>query len=381
VKGPLRATDTVARLGGDEFALLLQPVPDEAGVAQVAMKVLAALREPFEIQGIALRVTASLGIATFPAHARDAGELLKNADIAMYQAKRSRSGYEVYAVDRDTNSRARLALAAELAGALERDEGIEVHFQPKAETVSRRIVGVEALVRWRRDDGRVIQPVDFVGAAEQAGLSRSLTRRVLALALDQLVAWRSAGHALHVAVNTTVADLLDTNFPDEVAVALAARQLPADALILEVTESSVLSDPVRIGNVLATLGELGIGLALDDFGTGYSSLTHLKVLPVGEVKIDRSFVARMCTDRTDEAIVYATVQLATKLGIRVVAEGVEDEQTWNALSAIDCPFVQGYALGRPVPAAELEQQLNASPKPSRDLSLPPTENDITLTTN
>jgi diguanylate cyclase len=360
VRGALRATDTVARLGGDEFALLLQPVPDEEGVAQVAAKVLGSLREPFEIQGIALRLTASLGIASYPAHARDAGELMRSTDIAMYQAKTARSGYEFYASQRDTNSRERLALAAELAVALEHGEGIEVYFQPKAESVSRRIIGVEALVRWRRDDGRLIQPIEFVGAAEHAGLSRALTRTVLELALNQLHAWRSAGHDLHVAVNTTVADLLDMNFPNEVAGALAACGLPADALILEVTESSVLSDPARIANVLAQLGELGIGLALDDFGTGYSSLTHLKFLPVGEVKIDRSFVARMCIDRTDEAIVYATIQLASKLGIRVVAEGVEDEQTWSALSALGCQLVQGYALGPPVPAAQLEQQLNAS---------------------
>jgi diguanylate cyclase len=217
-------------------------------------------------------------------------------------------------------------------------------------------------VRWRREDGRLIQPVEFVGAIEHAGLSRALTRRVLELALNQLHAWRNAGHDLHVAVNTTVADLLDTNFPTEVAEALAARGLPADSLILEVTESSVLSDPTRIGNVLARLGELGIGLALDDFGTGYSSLTHLKLLPVREVKIDRSFVRRMCTDSTDAAIVYAMIQLARKLGIRVVAEGVEDEQTWTALNELGCQLIQGYALSPPVPAAQLEHLLTDRPK-------------------
>ena len=362
VKGALRATDTVARLGGDEFALLLQPEPDQAGVARVAGKVLGSLSEPFVIQGIALRLTASLGIAAYPAHAQDAGELMKSADIAMYQAKTARSGFEFYASARDTNSRERLAVAAELAAALKPGGGIEVHFQPKAETGSRRIVGVEALVRWRRVDGRLTPPIEFVGAAEHSGLSRALTRRVLALALDQLRIWREAGHDLHVAVNTTVADLLDTNFPDEVAEALTARGLPAHALVLEVTESSVLSDPSRIGNVLARLAELGVGLSLDDFGTGYSSLTHLKFLTIAEVKIDRSFVAGICTDTTDEAIVFATIQLAGKLGIRVVAEGVEDEHTWSALSALGCQYIQGYALGRPVPAVELEAQLTGAHK-------------------
>jgi EAL domain-containing protein (putative c-di-GMP-specific phosphodiesterase class I) len=167
-----------------------------------------------------------------------------------------------------------------------------------------------------------------------------------------------------------VADLLDTEFPAEVAAALATRGLSADALVLEVTESSVLSDPVRIGNVLAQLGESGIGLSLDDFGTGYSSLAHLKSLPVGEVKVDRSFVARMCTDATDAAIVFATIQLAAKLGIRVVAEGVEDEQTWGALSELDCQLIQGYHFSKPLPAAELEPQLAASARSKLDDTRP-----------
>jgi EAL domain-containing protein (putative c-di-GMP-specific phosphodiesterase class I) len=178
---------------------------------------------------------------------------------------------------------------------------------------------------------------------------------VLGLALDQLEIWHGAGHELHLAVNTTVADLLDAEFPEEVAAALAEHGLPTSALVLEVTESSVLADPVRIGRVLARLGELGIELSLDDFGTGYSSLTHLRTLAVGEVKLDRSFVSRMCSDSTDAAIVYATIELAHKLGIRVVAEGVEDEQTWDALTALGCELIQGYALSRPVPGAELER--------------------------
>jgi diguanylate cyclase (GGDEF)-like protein len=358
IKATLRGTDIVARLGGDEFAILLDEQPDEAGVAQVAQKILEALRDPFEIMGLGLRLTASVGIAFFPSDARDEEELLSRADIAMYQAKAGRKGYELYARERDTNSPERLSLAGDLARALEGD-GIEVHFQPKADALSRRIVGVEALVRWRRPDGRLVPPNDFISAAEHAGLSRTLTRRVLTLALDQLAIWRRAGHDLHVAVNTTVADLLDVEFPQEVADALTARGLPTHTLVLEVTESSVLSDPVRIGNVLAQLGEMGIGLSLDDFGTGYSSLTHLRSLPVGEVKIDRSFVRQMSTEPRDAAIVHATIQLAQMLGIRVVAEGVEDDVTWQSLGRLGCQLVQGYVLSRPVPAAQLEQQMVA----------------------
>jgi diguanylate cyclase (GGDEF)-like protein len=356
LKRSLRADDTVARLGGDEFAVLLDPQLDEKAAARVAEKLLGALHEPFEVEGLKLRITASIGIASFPAHAADANELMKRADVAMYQAKSARSGYQFYARERDTNSRERLLLAGELAAALD-GGAIVAHFQPKAEGRSGRIVGVEALVRWQREDGSLLAPGAFIDAAEHAGLSRALTRRVLALALEQLAAWRRGGHDLHVAVNTTVADLLDVEFPVEVAQSLEDHGLPAEALVLEVTETSLLSDPVRIGNVLARLGELGIQLSLDDFGTGYSSLAHLRTLPVGEVKLDRSFVARMRTDDADMAIVQATVQLAHRLGMRVVAEGVEDAETWQALTELQCELIQGYALSRPVPAVELESQL------------------------
>jgi diguanylate cyclase len=249
VRHAIRATDTLARLGGDEFVILLYPHPDDDGITRVADNVLRALREPFEVQGLALRITASVGIASFP-QAADADELMKHADIAMYQAKASRSGYEFYAREQDTNSQERLGLAAELATALEHD-GIVVHFQPQAEAQSRRITSVEALVRLRLPDGRLIPPLEFLVAAEQAGLSRALTRKVAGIALDQLRVWRAAGHDLSLAVNTTVADLLDNKFPGEMAAALDARGLPPDSLILEVTESSVLSDPKRIGSVLA----------------------------------------------------------------------------------------------------------------------------------
>jgi diguanylate cyclase (GGDEF)-like protein len=359
--GSLRDSDIVARLGGDEFAVLLHPAPGEAGVTLVAEKIIAALRQPFEVEGLALRVTGSLGIATYPADANDGAELMQRSDIAMYQAKASRSGYEFYAHERDTNTRARLTIAAELATALD-DGSIEVYFQPKAMVRTGTIVGVEALVRWRRSDGTIVPPCDFVSAAEHAGLARPLTRRVIDLALTQLAAWRAAGHDLTIAVNTTVADLLDTGFPGEIAAALAAHGLPAQALVLEVTENSVLADPKRIGTVLAHLAELGVDLSLDDFGTGYSTLSHLKSLPVQEIKIDRSFVARMTTDATDVAIVYALIQLADRLGMRVVAEGVENQETWDALNALDCEVIQGYLLSRPVPAAELDLS-RAAPLP------------------
>jgi diguanylate cyclase (GGDEF)-like protein len=358
IKRALRPTDTVARLGGDEFAILLEPEPDVGGVAQVAEKLLEAVREPFEVAGLTLRVNATVGIASFPADATDSGGLLKCADVAMYLAKRTRGGFEFYAKDRDHNSRERLVLVGELAGAIDHG-GIELHFQPIATAGTRRVVGVEALVRWRRN-GTLLPPAGFLDVVEHAGLSRALTNRVLDLALSQLGEWRRAGHTLRVAVNTTVADLLDAHFPAEVATALSTHGVPAGALILEVTESSILSDPVRIGSVLARLGELGVELSLDDFGTGYSSLTHLRTLAVDEIKIDRSFVTPMCTQPSDAAIVYAMVELAHRMGIRVVGEGVEDDPTWDRLAGLGCELVQGYRISRPLPAAELEPLLSSA---------------------
>jgi diguanylate cyclase (GGDEF)-like protein len=354
----LRHLHAVGRLGGDEFAVLVYPAPGERAIVQIAQAILGALREPFTVSELSLRVTGSLGIATFPDHARDAAELMRHADIAMYQAKTSRDRYDFYAHERDTHSLERLSLAAELAAALSGD-GIEVHYQPKADARTRRIVGVEALVRWRRADGRLAPPSEFVGPAEHAGLSRQLTRRVVELALAQVRSWRDAGYELQMAVNTTVADLLDATFPDEIAAALDRHGVPAEALVLEVTESSVLADPDRISAVMERLRALGVELSLDDFGTGYSSLAHLKALPVGELKIDRSFVSRMCSDPTDGAIVYALIQLARKLNIRLVAEGVEDRWTWDALRVLDCDLVQGFLISRPLPAAEIELQLES----------------------
>jgi diguanylate cyclase (GGDEF)-like protein len=358
LRGLLRSGDTAARLGGDEFGVLLADAGEAAAAEAVADKILAAVAEPFPIRGLSLRVTASIGIALFPDHAGDVEELMQHADVAMYEAKAARCGRACYASERDEHTLERLTLAAELAGALDGGQ-IEAHYQPKADASSRRIVGVEALARWRHPERGLVPPGDFIAVVEQAGLGRALTRRMLELALAQVCCWREQGLELHVAVNTTVADLQDACFPAEVAGLLERHGVPPESLVLEVTENMVLADPVRVGDVLGRLGELGIGVSLDDFGTGYSSLAHLKALPVGEVKIDRSFVGRMTCDPVDAAIVQATIQLAHSIGSRVVAEGIEDQLTWSSLAASRCELVQGYALSKPLPAAELEQLLRA----------------------
>jgi diguanylate cyclase (GGDEF)-like protein len=359
LRAALRPGDVVARLGGDEFAILIED-PDVAhGATGVCDQLLDAMREPFDVDGLSLRVTASIGIATFPSDAHDAEELISRADVAMYLAKSQGCGYAAYSADRDPNSRERLLLAGQLAEALEHG-GIEVHYQPQALTDSRRIIGAEALARWRRPDGALWAPGRFVDMAEQAGLSRALTAEVLRQAVGWVRRWRAAGHDIHVAVNTTVADLLDDGFAVRVRNLLDASDVPPQALILEVTERSLLTDPVRIAANLHRLDELGIRLSLDDFGTGFSSLTHLKQLPVSELKIDRSFVSSMCSEEADAAIICAIVELAHQLGIRAVAEGVEDEATWGQLTQLGCEIVQGYALGRPEPAEALTARLRAN---------------------
>jgi diguanylate cyclase (GGDEF)-like protein len=352
----LGSKDMLARLGGDEFALLLAAPCDEESARIFADNVRDSLRAPFAVEALHLSVGASIGIALHTEQADTAERLLQCADIAMYQAKGARSGSEVYALERDRHSRDSLALAAELPAAIEEGQ-LEVHFQPKADSVSRSIVGVEALVRWRHPRLGLLAPATFLPLAEQAGVVREITRCVITQAFAARRRWSDAGCDLHVSVNASVADLMDAAFPLEVASSLATYGVPANAVAVEITESSVMSDPVRIGHVLDALRDLDIVLSLDDFGTGYSSLTHLRSLPVTEVKIDRSFVNRMCTDPADGAIVRTTIDLAHSLGMHVVAEGVEDDQTWDALVALGCEQIQGYRLSKPLPAAELEALL------------------------
>jgi diguanylate cyclase len=359
VRGVLRDEDMLARLGGDEFGVLLPAPCGEVAALSVARRIGEELQRAFDVEGLHLHIAASVGIALFPVHSQDAATLLRHADIAMYQAKNARSGYEVYARDRDTNTRDNLQLASELPGAIAAGQ-LEVHFQPKADAATRQIVGLEALVRWRHPERGLLSPDAFIPLAEQAGLMRDLTRVVIARALSRCQTWRSAGHDVHVAVNVSFTDLLDAQFPLEVVTTLAQHDLDPDALIIEVTESSIMSDGTRIGDVLARISEFGVGISLDDFGTGYSSLTHLRTLPVSEVKIDRSFVKRMRSEGTVNAIVRATIRLAHDLGMRVVAEGVEDDETWETLTQLGCELIQGYALSRPLPPDEVEAFLRAN---------------------
>jgi diguanylate cyclase (GGDEF)-like protein len=348
----LRADDTLARLGGDEFAVVLHP-GDEASASTAGLRLRAALEDSFEVGGISVHIDASVGIALFPHHAEDPLGLLQRADVAMYEAKRMRTGHEVYLPSRDRHSRQRLALVGQLSDALQAGE-LALYYQPKADLRTGAVRGVEALVRWHHPQHGLLGPGHFLPLVEQSGLTRALTAFVLDLALEEIGDRRREGYELSVAVNLGPADLLDLGLPAEVERLLRRHRFDAEHLQLEVSEDVVMADLERTVDVLIGLRRTGVQTALDDFGAGHSVLGQLKQLRVDEIKIDRSFVMRVGRDKRDAAIVQSIVDLSRRLGLRVVAEGVEDAETWAQLARWGCDEAQGHFLGRPMPMADLE---------------------------
>jgi diguanylate cyclase (GGDEF)-like protein len=342
----------LARIGGDEFAVLTFEDPPGA----VAERFRAALDEPFVVDGISLTVKASVGIARFPDHGSDAHALIQRADVAMYQAKAQQRGWLEYEPARDEHSRTRLALAGELRRAIS-DRELVVHYQPKADLGRGEVISVEALVRWEHPELGLLPPSEFVPMAEQTGQIRPLTLFVLDAATAQASEWDDVGLELAVAVNLAMANLIDTKLPDDVAAVLAKYKLPPSRLILEITENVVMADPARTLEILERLRALGVGLSLDDFGTGHSSLAYLRQLQVDELKIDRSFVTDMVRDGQNAAIVRSTIELAHAVGVRIVAEGVEDADTLFELKAMGADEAQGFYLSPAVPAPEIVAML------------------------
>jgi diguanylate cyclase (GGDEF)-like protein len=346
-----RAT-LVARLGGDEFAVLLPPGQGHDAAARAGARVIEAIERPFEVEGLELDIGASVGIALFPDHATDEEELVRRADVAMYLAKGAGGGVAFYDPERDLHTRDRLALGRQLRGALTSGE-LTLFYQPKADPQLGRVLGVEALVRWQHPAHGLLTPPDFVPLAARSGLMPQLTRFVLGEALAQLALWRADGFDLTVAVNLAVTDLLDDDLPRDVGRMLAARDVPPTCLALEVTEDGLIADPDNAAQTLDAIARLGVRIALDDFGTGWSSLAHLRRLPVDELKIDRSFIRDMARDDEDAAIVRTTIDLARSLRLRVVAEGVEDDETWSLLADLGCDAIQGFVLSRPLPGPQI----------------------------
>ena len=355
--GVLRDDDTLVRLGGDEFALLLGPGGGATHHRTVAERVRESLRRPFRLEGVELHIDVSVGIAVAPEHGTTVGRLLQCADVAMYEAKRSRSGTAVYSPDRDEHDRQRLHTIAQLHAAIATGQ-LVCHYQPQCDLASGAIVGAEALVRWQHPDRGLLGPATFLGLAAQVGLMPDLTRQVLRAALSDCRAWQRVGLELTVSVNLSGLAVGEADLADEVAHLLAEHGLPPDRLVLEVTEDAMLVGTGSVTEVVSRLRDVGVRISLDDYGTGHSSLARLRSLPVHELKLDRSYIAGLGEDERDAAIVSSTVALAHALGLSVVAEGVETPDDWHSLEALRCDRAQGFLLSEPLPPDEFLRWLH-----------------------
>ncbi|RKS75109.1 diguanylate cyclase (GGDEF)-like protein [Actinomadura pelletieri DSM 43383] len=363
----VRPGDLVARLGGDEFAVLLPTVRDEAAAREVAARLRAALSEPVRLDGMSFDLEGSVGIALFPDHAPDFELLLQRADVAMYNAKEARTGVEIYSSRKDRNSPARLRMLGDLRRAVDRSE-LELYYQPKVSLRDGQLVGMEALLRWRHPEKGLLEPEAFLSIAEQTYLMRSITHHVVEAALAQAAAWWREDLTVQVAVNASGRDLFDTGLTETIEEGLLARGLPAAALQLEITERILMNEPAYASDTVGALAELGIPLSLDDFGTGYSSLVRLNRLPVEEIKIDSSFVGRLTESPEDAVIVRSIIDLVRTLGLRSVAEGVEDPATAGRLREMGCDAAQGWHFGRPMDADTatdwLRRHMQRAPEPA-----------------
>lgn len=353
----IEAGQTLARTGGDEFMVLLPDVECESEVEQVARRLLEVMQAPYELDGRELYITASTGVVLFPLHGEDPQTLVRNAEIAMYRAKESgRNTYEVYSALFDVGMVQWLAMESELHRALQREE-LTLHYQPIVNVDKGEIVGVEALVRWPHPERGVLYPDAFIPLAEESGLIVPLGEWVLRAACLQAVAWRNMGLGpLFITVNLSPRQMR-RDLASVVARILEETALPPEQLMLEVTEGAVMVEMERAIFLLLTLRGMGVKVCVDDFGTGQSSLSHLKMLPVDAIKVDRSFVWDMVDNRADAAIVASVVTLAQALGLRVIAEGVETEEQASLLRQMGCHEMQGYLFSRPLPAADITHLL------------------------
>jgi diguanylate cyclase (GGDEF)-like protein len=353
LRDSLRESDLVVRLGGDEFAVALLD-SDADYAATVAGRLTSRIEEPFALDAVRVQIGASIGIAVFPDDALNPADLVRCADLAMYRAKVEGKRFAIYQEDLDGAAN-RIQLVEELGAAIEQRQ-LELHYQPQVDLSSGEITAVEALVRWIHPRLGSIPPLEFIALAEDAGLMGGLTAFVLDEALFQCASWRSAGKTLTVSVNISASDLVNPELPDLVSRLLAGYGLGAEALVLEMTETTAIADFERSQEAIQKLHDLGLVVSVDDFGAGFTSLAYLGSLAVGELKLDRSFITRLSEtgQGRDLALVRATVELAHALGLRVVAEGVEDNECLGLLSGLSCDLVQGYVISKPKPAAELE---------------------------
>jgi diguanylate cyclase (GGDEF)-like protein len=348
-----------ARVGGDEYAILCPRDGTTERARSRAAEVLAALEAPVALQEVTLDIEASVGVAVLGEHADDPGVLMQRADLALSHARAHGSRIEVYSSHMERSDASRLKLLGQVRGALAAGQ-FTLHYQPKVDLQSRRIAGVEALVRWQHPEHGLLAPDRFIPLIEQTSLIGPLAMQVLEQALAQAVAWRRRGIVLQIAINLSARNLLDPELPERIAKLLHDHDVPAEQLVIEVTESAAMADPDRGVRVLEALRRMGVGVAIDDFGTGNASIEYLAELPATELKIDRAFVTDMLEHERDRAIVRSTIDLARNLGMTVVAEGIESEATMEYLAAAGCAMGQGFVFARPVPAEELTPLLAAA---------------------
>ncbi|HUA04271.1 MAG TPA: bifunctional diguanylate cyclase/phosphodiesterase [Solirubrobacteraceae bacterium] len=351
LRAAFRSEDLVARLGGDEFAVFMPGADGDAAQAAVG-RLQDALHRPVDVDGIKIELDASIGLAWYPDHGSDVDTLLQRADVAMYRAKATHHPLVTYRAEDDYHSPERLVLAADLRRALAADQ-LVLHYQPQVELGHGRPVAAEGLVRWHHPQRGLLGPPEFIEVAERTGLIKDLTYRVLDLGLNDLRIWNEDGRKLSLSLNVSVRSLLDRRFPEEVEKLLSRHGVDGTALTLELTESSLMVDPEVAKKTMRHLAELGVSVAIDDFGTGYSSLAYLTDLPIGELKIDKSFVRAMGSDARNAIVVRSTIELAHNLGLRTVAEGIEDSFTFERLRALGCELAQGFHMSKPLPAASL----------------------------
>lgn len=349
----------VARLGGDEFAIFLPRIRSPHQAIIIAHRLTDALTQEFDLDGFCTEISVSIGIAISPMQAQDQHTLMRYADIAMYHAKSQMLGYAIYSTEIDPHSQKRLTMIGELGRAI-RENQLCLYYQPKVLLDEKRCYGFEALIRWIHPELGFVPPNDFIPIAEMTSMIHPLTAWVVEKSIEQARQWYDQGLDLTIAVNLSARNLMDENIPKMVARLLDKYQLPANRLELEITESSIMTDPARALRILDQLHELGVLLSIDDFGTGYSSLAYLKRLPVHTLKIDNSFVRNMLEDRQDEIIVHSTINLAHNLGLKVVAEGVENEALLDSLNQMGCDEAQGYFIGRPMPILNVNEWLVAT---------------------
>jgi len=351
----IRRSDSLGRLGGDEFAFVL-PGTDEVGATILAQSILETLKAPIVVDDQPVEVGASIGVALFPRHGEDGHALLRRADIAMYTAKRGRTGVATYEFEdlRDPSTSNPLTMVAELRHGIAAGD-VTLMYQPIVDLSTGRAAYAEALARWRHPTRGLVPPSEFVAAAERSGLIRPLFESVLRSALAECARWRADGIDLRVAVNLSARNLIDPQIDVVVARALEEAKLTAAWLSLEITETMLMIDPERSLRTLMNLRRVGLHLSIDDFGVGYSSLAYLQRLPVYAVKIDRSFIRDMLLDSSSASIVKATIDLAHSLGLKTIAEGVESRETFDALAKAGCDSVQGFHVGRPMTAARLAE--------------------------